>query len=294
MPIGAIIAAAGSLAGGAINAIQQNRQNRRSQQFALDMYNRQKADNLEFWRMQNDYNSPQQQMKRFQEAGLNPNLIYGQGNAGNAGSVQTPDAKMPDFRSSNFGDSVANAATSGVNTFYDLQFRKAQLDNARAQNAILQEEAALKRAETNRILIDTEGRRFDLDFKSEFRGVSADAMRERLRQTRVSTDLAISRDARNAATTSSSLKEAVSRMESQFLQRQETRQRMAKTRAEIASIKAQTTRTIEGVNLLRQQGTLNELEIQLRNKGLTFRDPLWTRMIAKALDQIFPDYFSGN
>lgn len=294
MPIGAIIAAAGSLAGGAINAIQQNKQNKRSQQFALDMYNRQKADNLEFWRMQNDYNSPQQQMKRFQEAGLNPNLIYGQGNSGNAGSVQTPDAKMPDFRSSNLGDSVASAATNGVNTFYDLQFRKAQLDNARAQNTILQEEAALKRAETNRILVDTEGRKFDLDFKSEFRGVSGDAMRERLRQTRVSTDLAISRDARNAATTSSSLKEAVSRMESQFLQRQETRQRMAKTRAEIASIKAQTTRTIQGVKLLEQQGTLNELEIQLRNKGLTFRDPLWTRMIAKALDQLFPDYFSGN
>jgi hypothetical protein len=30
------------------------------------------------WNMQNAYNSPQQQMQRFKEAGLNPNLIYSQ------------------------------------------------------------------------------------------------------------------------------------------------------------------------------------------------------------------------
>lgn len=290
MPIGAIITALGSLAGGAVNALQQNRQNRRSQQFALDMYNRQKADNLEFWNMQNDYNSPQAQMKRFQEANLNPNLIYGQGSGGNAGSIQTPDLKMPEFRSSNLGDSISSAATNGLNAYFDIQYRKAQLDNARAQNTVLQEEATLKRAETDRVLTDTEARRFDLDFKNEFRTYNADALRERVRQTRISTDLAISRDARNAATTSSNLKEAVSRMETQFLQRQQMRQNMAKTKIEMANIRAQTTRVLQGVQLLKQQGTLNELEIQLRNKNLTFRDPLWTRMVAKALDKMFPDF----
>ena len=36
------------------------------------------------WNLQNEYNSPQAQMKRFEEAGLNPALIYSQGNPGNA------------------------------------------------------------------------------------------------------------------------------------------------------------------------------------------------------------------
>lgn len=36
------------------------------------------------WHMQNQYNSPEQQMQRFGAAGLNPHLIYGQGNPGNA------------------------------------------------------------------------------------------------------------------------------------------------------------------------------------------------------------------
>lgn len=38
------------------------------------------------WNRQNLYNDPQSQMARFEAAGLNPHLIYGQGNAGNASS----------------------------------------------------------------------------------------------------------------------------------------------------------------------------------------------------------------
>lgn len=40
------------------------------------------------WAMQNAYNTPQAQMDRYQEAGLNSQLIYGQGNSGNASSPQ--------------------------------------------------------------------------------------------------------------------------------------------------------------------------------------------------------------
>lgn len=46
--------------------------------------------NIKFWRMQNAYNDPAQQMSRLKKAGLNPNLIYGQsvsGATGQAGAV---------------------------------------------------------------------------------------------------------------------------------------------------------------------------------------------------------------
>lgn len=41
------------------------------------------------WKRQNEYNSPAEQMNRYQAAGLNPNLIYGSGqaSAGNAGAI---------------------------------------------------------------------------------------------------------------------------------------------------------------------------------------------------------------
>lgn len=41
---------------------------------------------VQSWNEQNLYNSPQAQMQRFQEAGLNPHLIYGQGSSGLASS----------------------------------------------------------------------------------------------------------------------------------------------------------------------------------------------------------------
>lgn len=39
---------------------------------------------VEMWHMQNAYNSPQAQMQRFIDAGLNPHLIYGRGSSGEA------------------------------------------------------------------------------------------------------------------------------------------------------------------------------------------------------------------
>lgn len=52
---------------------------------------------VEMWHMQNAYNSPEEQMKRFGAAGLNPHLIYGQGSSGNASgtpSYQPPEIAM--------------------------------------------------------------------------------------------------------------------------------------------------------------------------------------------------------
>lgn len=55
--------------------------------------------NLRMWNMQNEYNTPANQMKRYREAGLNPNLIYGSGqaSAGNASSAPTMEAHHSGF-----------------------------------------------------------------------------------------------------------------------------------------------------------------------------------------------------
>lgn len=49
--------------------------------------------NLDVWNMQNEYNTPSAQMLRYQDAGLNPNLIYGQSNM--AGNINTASAAQP-------------------------------------------------------------------------------------------------------------------------------------------------------------------------------------------------------
>lgn len=50
------------------------------------MKQQEQAYNLELWNLTNEYNSPSAQMKRYQDAGLNPFLIYGQQNVANAPS----------------------------------------------------------------------------------------------------------------------------------------------------------------------------------------------------------------
>lgn len=49
--------------------------------------------NLDVWNMQNEYNTPQAQMQRYLDAGLNPNLIYGQSNM--SGDVKSATAAQP-------------------------------------------------------------------------------------------------------------------------------------------------------------------------------------------------------
>lgn len=74
--LGSFIGGAFGLAGSALNYGYQKQLAEQQNQYNLDM-----------WKMQNEYNSPSAQMQRFKSAGLNPNLIYGQGSAGNAQSA---------------------------------------------------------------------------------------------------------------------------------------------------------------------------------------------------------------
>lgn len=54
------------------------------------------------WRATNEYNSPAAQMQRYKDAGLNPNLIYGQQNT--ASPVQVGTAQAPKSSISGFGN----------------------------------------------------------------------------------------------------------------------------------------------------------------------------------------------
>jgi len=72
------------LAGGVVGNLFQKRNIRLQKDANLELANYAYGKDLQMWHTQNLYNSPKAQMQRFREAGLNPNLIYGRGNAGNA------------------------------------------------------------------------------------------------------------------------------------------------------------------------------------------------------------------
>lgn len=55
--------------------------------FNKKLQQQQNEYNLNMWNLQNEYNSPAAQMRRYEEAGLNPALMYGQVTPGNAASA---------------------------------------------------------------------------------------------------------------------------------------------------------------------------------------------------------------
>lgn len=113
--LGSIITAGAGLLTGGLNSIFQKKQQDKSW-----------AKQVEFWNMQNEYNTPANQMKRFQDAGLNPNLIYGQGNPGNASNT-------PNFQVSAHTSPVG-AALEALTSVANLELIKSQVEKNQSES----------------------------------------------------------------------------------------------------------------------------------------------------------------
>lgn len=135
----ALIAAGASVLGQGANALAQGSMNKKTREWNTEQYKIQKDDNVAFWNMQNSYNSPQAQMARLQEAGLNPNLVYG--NGATAMSSKAPDTPtaMP-YKPQAPQVDLPNV----VDNYFNVQTKQQMLDNLKKQGDNLAIEGALK------------------------------------------------------------------------------------------------------------------------------------------------------
>lgn len=278
MPVPGIISTLAPAIGGVLNSLSARSADNRSMNFSREMYDRTKNDNIAFWQMQNDYNSPQSQMQRFQDAGLNPNLIYGQGNSGNAGQVQTPDLQAPQFSSREWGNAVEKGGAGALNAMYDLKIKQATANNLKEQNNVLLEEAALKRSNNEYVQTQNARAKFDLGLESGLSDTSAETRKEYLRQMRNNIDINTRRDAREAVINASNVQEAASRM----LNMHEQNLNLKLNRSQVG---LEMNRLRENIQLLKQQGVLNNLDINLKKAGINPNDPTWMRIVAQKLQQ---------
>lgn len=121
-PIGAGV----GLALNSIGSFFQNRSNKRRQREAFaqqeKMLELENAYNTRMWHMSNEYNSPANQMRLLKEAGLNPNLIYGQMSDISSSPMHSGSGAAPGF-----------AHMSNVMSSIDpLTMAQARLANAQA------------------------------------------------------------------------------------------------------------------------------------------------------------------
>lgn len=93
---------------------------------------------IDWWNMQNEYNSPKSQIKRLVEAGLNPNLMYGQMSSSNAGDIGSPRVAQAEFNMSPVTSLVSNLGNvlSLYSSFIDLQDKSLELNRKRADMVV--------------------------------------------------------------------------------------------------------------------------------------------------------------
>lgn len=178
--IGAAIAAGASILGGVLGSRSQKKTNDKNMELAKYQNAWQAQENekayqrsLQMWNLQNAYNSPTQQMARLRTAGLNPNLVYGNGVTGNsAGStpqyqpVDIKRAELSSYRGWNQG------LTDAVSNFLAYRSNRAQVENMEAQNSLIRQQTATEATRQANIAASTARSEFDLSQANRLKDVS--------------------------------------------------------------------------------------------------------------------------
>lgn len=149
----AAITAAGALVSQGANAYATGRMNKKNRKWNEEMYRRQRNDALVDWNTQNEYNSPVEQMKRLKAAGLNPNLVYGDGANSPSANIRSADPGQPKTEAPQF----SNIAGETISKYFEVTSQKQQLKNMEATEALIkaQTQATLANAGIKEIDLDT-------------------------------------------------------------------------------------------------------------------------------------------
>lgn len=133
--------AAGGIIATAINNYNQRKMARESMQWQQQENERAFQRDIQMWNMQNQYNSPEAQRKRLEDAGMNPQLAFGngiQGSVGNAdGSPKYNPAQAitPDLQPYNLGtgSDVSNIVQQRLLLQQQKKFQDAQIGEINAR-----------------------------------------------------------------------------------------------------------------------------------------------------------------
>lgn len=255
-----------------MNAVAQQATNAQNRAWDLYWYNRQRKDSLADWTRQNDYNSPQAQMQRLQQAGLNPNLVYGHGaDAQSTAPVKSSSVGTTQNRPVQFD------AGSIMGSYFDTEVKQAQVDNLKAQNNVLIQDSILKAAQvigttasTEKTKADTASTQFDTALKNDLRQYSLEAAKAGVQKTMADTKSTLDENERRAALQSTNLETAV--------------ENILNMRANRLNTKAATDEARQRIENLKKDGTLKDLDIALQKLGIQKTDPLWQRAAARVIN----------
>lgn len=255
--VSTLVGAGGNLIGSATNALFQGMQNRAARKWATKEQEKQYTRNIEFWNMQNEYNSPQQVMQRNKQAGLNPHfgLLGNQPTA--AGPIAPVDNANGQFDAPEVGSGVARAAEKLAN--YQLfERQKLENDGIRIQNEIATQDLWRKQ-------FDTTIRGIDAENYEVVKGYQMDAMKADIDSKRASTAYTLNQKELNSVKNESDILQAAAQI---ALNR-------AQTRVADASIP----RINQEVENLKTDGRLKKMQETMQQLGVQPGSQTWVYML---------------
>jgi hypothetical protein len=275
-----LIMAGSTLLGQGINAASQSGMNKKTRQWNERMYGMQRQHALQDWQMQNAYNSPEQQMARLKAAGLNPHLIYGGGPGNVSQPVRSTDTKSWNPSAPQFD--LGSAAKSALFTGVDLELKNAQKDRIQELTQVARQQALQQASQTAKNVQETARSKFELDKAKSTLGYTLDVARLGVKKMEADIQSTLTNTQR---TTQQIVTEALMQQPNLKLALAEIDQRranIAKTEEERYNIR-QDTRNKE------RAGILQQIEIDLREKGINPNDPVYMRVLGQAIDKPFEE-----
>lgn len=261
--ISAGVGALGSLLGG-----RQSKKNvKRTIKAQKEMQQYEWEQNLALYHYNNQYNSPEQQMQRLQDAGLNPNLVYGNGAVGNtSGPLPSYDASRPDYSGQK---SESAEFLQAASVYLDYATKSAQIDNLQATNDMIHEQ-------TEGVAIENLRKQFDLDLETELRPETVTSRYNKSLQT--TEELGLAGEKRQLSAIETRIAQETYPIAIEMVQQE----------LENARKRGQ---NLDQDFLLRVQQTIAQrLENEYRELGVTSSDALAYRVIARILKSLFPNF----
>lgn len=220
--------------------------------------------NLEQWQREAEYNSAKAQMQRLEEAGLNPNLMYGQGSPGTAGQVRSEvAASVSPAQVRSPLQTLSSTIIPAISMYQDLQNKNAQLTVQQKQAQLMDAEIQGKALENigkqakNEILYANASHlAMTSDYRFKTKKYQTEALQEKLRQQRLNNAI------------------------------------LEKTSPDLIEKAHWVTRDVKQRAL---QGEFDvELSRELKPFGMTTRDDLWQRKFVPILEQYLTKILSGG
>lgn len=324
-----IISGGAGLIGSGINAWAQAKQNKLNREFQAEeaekarQFNAEEAAlnrqfqhdetqlerqwSLDMWNMTNEYNSPIEQLKRGQAAGLNPNaIIAGMNGVNSAGQLQSsaPSGSAANGPAASGINAPApmvdlqGAANAGVQSFWNAKMNEAQIQNLNADSGLKTEQTNTERVNQDQInqAIENNKAEYDLILKKiEEAGLNNDYLKQTLESRVNRTKLENDQINQVIINLQQEYKKMEQEIEESKANQSLIEQKVEESKAQEDLLKKQGAKTDVETGILEQQFTVESIKAAIANAtGITnFSDPELQVYLAAIMGKIdLQDYIN--